>query len=407
MHSIALQIPKTAAHRRRQRADRPDAAALGDRRVDDREPRQRVHFNHDGHHDGTTPRTSDRGRRCRGSATRCSTRCSFRWSARTTGTSDSPTNDSEYADGVLHPELAEAAADPLPGRVPEPRSARNSGKPRADLAAILLTGIPLGVVSPDFQNFTGPTLADLLRLNMAIPPAATPSNLGVVGGDLAGFPNGRRIADDVVTIELKAIAGATYPLIDPTFTPDAAVGIVDQGLTSSATDQTAKGHRELPPRASRTSVRRTAATTCRRHEHTRTPHPHAHARARTRARAAAERAGHGRARHRRRRRRARRAHARGAVAASRSRSPVGARRHGVRAHGGARTPAPRGLGVRGRVRRPSTKATTRCSTLDGTADPRRHDPVGAGHRSQPGRLTLRQPTGSGVYSYLQVGRLTA
>ena len=63
----------------------------------------------------------------------------------------------------------------------------------------------------------------------------------MVGGDLAGFPNGRRLADDVVNIELKAIAGATYPLIDNTFTPDAAVGIVDQGLTSSATDQTAKG----------------------------------------------------------------------------------------------------------------------------------------------------------------------
>jgi len=63
----------------------------------------------------------------------------------------------------------------------------------------------------------------------------------VVGGDLAGFPNGRRLADDVVNIELKAIAGATYPLIDNTFTPDAAVGIVDQGLTTNAGDQTARG----------------------------------------------------------------------------------------------------------------------------------------------------------------------
>jgi hypothetical protein len=63
----------------------------------------------------------------------------------------------------------------------------------------------------------------------------------VVGKDLAGFPNGRRLADDVVTIELKAIAGATYPLIDSTYVPDAAVGIVDQGLTSIGTDQSAKG----------------------------------------------------------------------------------------------------------------------------------------------------------------------
>ena len=56
----------------------------------------------------------------------------------------------------------------------------------------------------------------MLRLNVAIPP--TPSNpnpLGLVGGDLAGFPNGRRVFDDVVTIELKAVAGATYPARRP------------------------------------------------------------------------------------------------------------------------------------------------------------------------------------------------
>ena len=43
-----------------------------------------------------------------------------------------------------------------------------------------------------------------------------PSNLGILGGDLAGYPNGRRVFDDVTTIELRAIAGATYPLVDPT-----------------------------------------------------------------------------------------------------------------------------------------------------------------------------------------------
>jgi hypothetical protein len=82
---------------------------------------------------------------------------------------------------------------------------------------------------------------------MAIPPSGAPNNLGVVGGDLAGFPNGRRLADDVVNIELKAIAGATYPLVDPTYTPDGAVAIVDQGLTGSATDQTAKGTENYLP----------------------------------------------------------------------------------------------------------------------------------------------------------------
>src|SRR5262249_45465046 len=104
------------------------------------------------------------------------------------------------------------------------------GKPRADLLAILLTGIPKGVV-PGFQNFTGTTQADMLRLNMAIPPSSSPNILGLIGGDAAGFPNGRRVADGVVTIELRAIAGATVPLVDPTFTPDAAAGVVTQGLS--------------------------------------------------------------------------------------------------------------------------------------------------------------------------------
>ena len=39
--------------------------------------------------------------------------------------------------------------------------------------------------------------------------------LGLLGGDIAGFPNGRRVSDDIVNIELRAIAGATIPLVDP------------------------------------------------------------------------------------------------------------------------------------------------------------------------------------------------
>ena len=52
---------------------------------------------------------------------------------------------------------------------------------------------------------------------------AGPANiLGVVGGDNAGFPNGRRVFDDVVSIELKAVAGALLHDVVPSFTPDAA-----------------------------------------------------------------------------------------------------------------------------------------------------------------------------------------
>ncbi len=72
----------------------------------------------------------------------------------------------------------------------------------------------------------------MLRLNVAIPPTTSnPSILGILGGDVAGFPNGRRVFDDVFTIELRAIAGATIPLVDPTFTPDGAVGVVTDGVT--------------------------------------------------------------------------------------------------------------------------------------------------------------------------------
>ena len=59
---------------------------------------------------------------------------------------------------------------------------------------------------------------------------------GLLGGDLAGFPNGRRVCDDVVAIELRAIAGATYALVDKTYTPDAAASAVTDGLTPADLD---------------------------------------------------------------------------------------------------------------------------------------------------------------------------
>ena len=73
----------------------------------------------------------------------------------------------------------------------------------------------------------------MLRLNAAIPPSQNPNKLGLVGGDAAGFPNGRRIDDDVVTIELRAIAGATIPLVDSSFTPDDAAAAIEDGTTNT------------------------------------------------------------------------------------------------------------------------------------------------------------------------------
>ncbi len=139
----------------------------------------------------------------------------------------SPATDSQFAAGVQHPELAGLLNVLYPGVFPN-LAAYN--KPRADLQAILLTGIPAGVVSPTYTTFTGPKLADMLRLNTSIPPTNSPNVLGVLGGDIAGFPNGRRVFDDVFTIELRAIAGVTIPLVDPSYTVDGAAGVVTDGL---------------------------------------------------------------------------------------------------------------------------------------------------------------------------------
>jgi hypothetical protein len=144
-----------------------------------------------------------------------------------------PSDDKQFASYVTNPELAGLLPALYPGVFPNLAALVKSGAARADLEAILLTGIPAGIV-PGFQNNTGSVLADMLRLNTAIPPAANPNELGIIGGDLAGFPNGRRVFDDVVTIELRAIAGVTYPLVDKTYTPDAAAGEVTDGLTSSS-----------------------------------------------------------------------------------------------------------------------------------------------------------------------------
>ena len=80
--------------------------------------------------------------------------------------------------------------------------------PRGDLVAVFLTGVP-GL------NQTA-TPCEMLRLNTATAPtpAAVQSNLGVIGGDAAGFPNGRRPGDDVVDVALRVVMGKLLPLAD-------------------------------------------------------------------------------------------------------------------------------------------------------------------------------------------------
>jgi hypothetical protein len=146
-----------------------------------------------------------------------------------------PADDKQFALYVTRPELAALLPVLYPGVFPNLAALVKSGKPRADLEAILLTGIPSGII-PGFTNFTGPVLADMLRLNTSIPPtpAGKQSIYGLLGGDAAGFPNGRRVTDDVVAIELRALAGVTYALIDKSFKPDAAAGELTDGLTPAS-----------------------------------------------------------------------------------------------------------------------------------------------------------------------------
>ena len=146
-----------------------------------------------------------------------------------------PADDKQFAHYVTQPGLAALLPALYPGVFPNLAKLVASGKPRADLEAILLTGIPSGLI-PGFTNLTGTVLADMLRLNTSIAP--TPPNkqsiYGLVGGDAGGFPNGRRVTDDVVAIELRAIAGAVYELVDKSFTPDAAANKLTDGLTPAS-----------------------------------------------------------------------------------------------------------------------------------------------------------------------------
>ncbi len=134
-----------------------------------------------------------------------------------------PQGDSQFDQYYDRPELAKLLPVLYPGVFPNLAAYT---KDRFDLEAILLTGIPAGVIPGFPGNFTGTTQSDFLRLNMAIPPSSNPSNLGLLGGDIAGFPNGRRVFDDIVTVELRAIAGVTIPFVDPSFTPDGAASLV-------------------------------------------------------------------------------------------------------------------------------------------------------------------------------------
>jgi hypothetical protein len=89
---------------------------------------------------------------------------------------------------------------------------------RTDLVSIFLTGIPGVNVQANGKA------AEMLRLNTSIAPTAEPNPLGVIAGDNAGFPNGRRLGDDVIDIGLRAVAGGTVLTPDFNRSPNNALG---------------------------------------------------------------------------------------------------------------------------------------------------------------------------------------
>jgi hypothetical protein len=146
--------------------------------------------------------------------------------------SQPPRHDKQFARYVANPELAGLIAALYSPNFPHLEALSASKAARADLEAILLTGIPPGIIK-GFHNYTGSVQADMLRLNTSIKPAKHPEPLGLLAtpADPAGFPNGRRVFDDIVSVELRAIAGVTYPLVHHGYKPDADAFALTDGLT--------------------------------------------------------------------------------------------------------------------------------------------------------------------------------
>jgi len=117
-----------------------------------------------------------------------------------------PADDAQYLDRYLNPELA-AVINTIYPSLPDARTTD-----RTDLVLILGQGVP----TLNATN-TGDTLYDMLRLNMGVPATDKPDRMGVLGGDLAGFPNGRRLTDDIVDIELRAIADGYGKFLEDNF----------------------------------------------------------------------------------------------------------------------------------------------------------------------------------------------
>lgn len=135
-----------------------------------------------------------------------------------------PSNDGQFANYVTHPTFPALLEILFPGTAVAPKM-----YPRTDLVAAFLTGVD-GLNQP-----TAVTGSEMLRLNTAISPtlAQDQNNMGVLGGDNAGFPNGRRPGDDVVDSVLRVAMGALIP--DSSIAPNNTAPLTD-GASITAHD---------------------------------------------------------------------------------------------------------------------------------------------------------------------------
>lgn len=158
----------------------------------------------------------------------------------------SPKDDAVAAPAVLDPELPKLMKAVFGIKVPS--------APRNDLVAIFATGIAVNpITGPNYTTFLSDGKPhEYIRLNTAI--AVTPFDkinpLGLLGGDVAGFPNGRRVQDDVVDIALRAVAGGTP------FTPEFNVApnnVLGDGASSNDVPFLTRFPYLAPPQAGNTA----------------------------------------------------------------------------------------------------------------------------------------------------------
>lgn len=128
-----------------------------------------------------------------------------------------PSDDGQFIDYVTNPTLP-ALIEILFGNA---GAKAPTNFPRNDLVTVFLTGIP-GINQP-----AKVVASEMLRLNTTTPVSATQSRLGVIGGDAAGFPNGRRPGDDVVDIALRVVMGRLCKLSIGCVPSDAPAGSLD------------------------------------------------------------------------------------------------------------------------------------------------------------------------------------